>query len=290
VARSQEEKDERRKEVWKGLRLETVVGSPRQIPWVGYGDLQKIAERWDSRALERGEIETGTVLFWLWVRAWTVCGDFATNKRVTAEAEKRVGFRSSWEWRGTKNYLPPDVMGIMFPPTQCVAITPTWKTNNSRPSAVGKVPKTVTPRQCKSRAIRGGEKCAAHSDEGDRRMADDRVREALAALKDVLPTAVQTLVEVMTDGEHDRDRVRAAEAVLDRAGIPARSVVDLQIDMAHDQEIEDLLSKIRGGGGKGESVAVGQRMLPEVAGRDWPDDDEIVDAELVDENGPDDWS
>jgi hypothetical protein len=74
----------------------------------------------------------------------------------------------------------------------------------------------------------------------------DRVR---LRLQDLVPAAVATLAREMTQGDRSADRLRAAENILDRAGVPrkaeftvqdARDVLAARLIQLRDEQVIDV--------------------------------------------------
>ncbi len=133
--------------------------------------------------------------------------------------------------------------------------------------------------QCRASAVPGAARCNDHGGA----ITDPGVRGSLlllayAQMVHGAKKAVDTLIDVM-EGSHELAKVQAAKELLDRAGLgvdQGHVTVTQASDNASDTRAEALdrmrqhLDSIKG------------RMLPAPP----PDDDEIVDAELVEDEDP----
>lgn len=138
----------------------------------------------------------------------------------------------------------------------------------------GADPMRVTPRctararstgeRCGNRPIPGGTVCRFHG--GGAPAVRRRARLRLAELVD---PAIGTLARVMVKGARDQDKLRAAEAILDRAGFPRASRIDGHVSV--DESREMLLQRIL-------ELRAGERPLATA-----PAALEVVEAELVDD-------
>ena len=71
------------------------------------------------------------------------------------------------------------------------------------------------------------------------------VLEARERLIELVPKAVATLADLMTNSEQDNVRLGASREVLDRGGLPAKSTHTVEIEVGLDAEIEQLLRGIK---------------------------------------------
>lgn len=125
-----------------------------------------------------------------------------------------------------------------------------------------------TGERCGNRPIPGGTVCRFHG--GGAPAVRRRARLRLAELVD---PAIGTLARVMVKGARDQDKLRAAEAILDRAGFPRASRVEGTISLEESREV--LLQQLL-------AFRAGERPL---AAASTPSALEVVDAEVVDEEG-----
>ena len=95
-----------------------------------------------------------------------------------------------------------------------------------------------TGERCGNRPIPGGTVCRFHG--GGAPAVRRRARLRLAELVD---PAISTLARVMVKAEKDSDKLRAAEAILDRAGHPRASRVEghVSVDDAREMLIQRIL-------------------------------------------------
>ena len=110
----------------------------------------------------------------------------------------------------------------------------------SRPGAAVKCSavSSRTGRPCQKWAILGGTVCPTHGGSAP------QVKEAAARrIRELIPTALDTLAEVMTDPEaSEASRVRAADSILDRGGFKA---VDVTVTLDEGSANEALDAAIR---------------------------------------------
>ena len=108
--------------------------------------------------------------------------------------------------------------------------------------------------RCKRRPIKGGRVCKIHGGGSPqaKRSARQRLLAAVEPAMGVLIDVVEHEVEIVTDGDgrpHEvgprhADRIRAAEAILDRTGYPRRAELSIADGVA---EIEAVLDELEGG-------------------------------------------
>lgn len=94
-----------------------------------------------------------------------------------------------------------------------------------------------TGERCGNRPIPGGTVCRFHG--GGAPAVRRRARLRLAELVD---PAIGTLARVMVKGARDQDKLRAAEAILDRAGFPRASRIEGHLSLEESREV--LLERI----------------------------------------------
>lgn len=131
--------------------------------------------------------------------------------------------------------------------------------------------------RCPAYAVEGSVRCTDHGGG----ITDPAVRGSLLLLAYAQmvygsKTAVSTLIDVMEHSKNDLARVNAAKEMLDRAGLGV-DAGHVQVTAASDGATdtrEAQLDRI-----KSHLDSVRERMLPPAP----PSDDEIVDAEIVDE-------
>ncbi|MDH5134621.1 MULTISPECIES: hypothetical protein [unclassified Microbacterium] len=122
-----------------------------------------------------------------------------------------------------------------------------------------------TGERCGNRPIPGGTVCRFHGGG-----APAVRRKAKLRLQELVDPAIATLGRVMVTATHDRDKLRAATSILDRAGYPAATRVDARVSV--DEQRELLLERLR---------EVRARPRSELAA---PGPLEVVEAEVVDED------
>jgi hypothetical protein len=98
---------------------------------------------------------------------------------------------------------------------------------------------------------------------------DPRVQEAKEKLRDLVVPAVQQL-EGLLQSEHDGVRLGAAKEVLDRGGVPTKQEQHVSIEVGLDDEIEQLIVKVR-------------QQLESKDKKGEYEDADIEDAELVED-------
>lgn len=125
-----------------------------------------------------------------------------------------------------------------------------------------------TGERCGNRPIPGGTVCRFHG--GGAPAVRRRARLRLAELVD---PAIGTLARVMVKGARDQDKLRAAEAILDRAGFPRASRIEGHVTLEESREL--LLQQL---------LAFRARERP-LAAASTPAALEVVDAEVVDDEG-----
>lgn len=113
------------------------------------------------------------------------------------------------------------------------------------------VPRRMCGAACGNYAARGAQFCAQHNASlqiaSKVRLVDDardRTRQALEQLSKLVPVAIETIADVMANGDRDADRLRAAETVLDRGGVPKTAQLDVSLGVP-DDEIDRLIGKIQ---------------------------------------------
>lgn len=87
--------------------------------------------------------------------------------------------------------------------------------------------------RCKRPALKGARVCTSHGAGAPQVKASARRR-----MLELLDPAINELERVMRHGEKDADRLRAVENILDRAGMPRKTELDV------DGASEDLLERI----------------------------------------------
>lgn len=97
-----------------------------------------------------------------------------------------------------------------------------------------------TGQRCGNAPIKGGTVCKFHG--GGAPAVRQKAKLRLAALVD---PAIATLGRVMVTAERDQDKLRAAEAILDRAGHPRAARIEGRVSLedAREQLLEQLLQK-----------------------------------------------
>lgn len=101
-------------------------------------------------------------------------------------------------------------------------------------------------------------------------MADHpQVAAAKARLKEMVIPAVDTLDDLL-HSDHAGIRLGAAREILDRGGVPARTEHNIQVDLTMDEEIEQLIGKVRAQHRATEAAAEAQ----------------IEDAVIIEEQAP----
>lgn len=140
----------------------------------------------------------------------------------------------------------------------------------------GTDPMEAPRRQCTARARSTGERC------GNRPIPGGTVcrfhgggapavrRKAKLRLQELVDPAIATLGRVMVTAKLDRDKLRAATSILDRAGYPAATRVDARINI--DEQRELLLERL---------LEVRGASRPELAEST---ESEVIVAEIVDED------
>lgn len=113
------------------------------------------------------------------------------------------------------------------------------------------LPRRACGAACGMLAVRAGQFCAQHSVSFQRvstiQFVDDakeRTRLAFEQLGALVPVAIETIADVMINGDRDADRLRAAETVLDRGGVPKSASLDMSISVP-DDEIDRMLQRIQ---------------------------------------------
>lgn len=132
--------------------------------------------------------------------------------------------------------------------------------------------------RCPAYAVEGSVRCTDHGGG----ITDPTIRGSLlllayAQMVHGTKTAVSTLIDVMDNSKNDLARVNAAKEMLDRAGLGVEGG-HVQVSAASDGATdtrEAQLDRI-----KAHLDSVRERMLPPAP----PDDDEIVDAEIVEDD------
>lgn len=138
--------------------------------------------------------------------------------------------------------------------------------------------RALTGVRCTHKAVAGAARCVTHGGA----IADPEVRRSLlltayARLLDGSETAVNTLIEVAVGSRNDLARVQAARELLDRAGLVQDQHVHLHVPDSVPGEIsplEELRKKLDG-------VRDRLTLMPSPMM-----DDEIVEAEIVEEDAP----
>jgi len=128
--------------------------------------------------------------------------------------------------------------------------------------------------QCSKTAVEGAARCVDHGGA----ITDPTVRGSLlllayAQMTNGTRTAVDTLIDVMETSTNDLARVNAAKELLDRAGLSVDQHVTVTASSAATDTRADALERI-----KQHLNTTRDRLLPPA-----PDDDEIIDAEIVEE-------
>ena len=123
---------------------------------------------------------------------------------------------------------------------------------------------------CRKRSVPGASRCDEHGGA----ITDPQVRGSLlllayAQMVQGTSTAVTTLIDVMENSKNDLARVQAAKEMLDRSGLTPEqtsAATAIQVDSQSDtlDRVKRRLDTIRG------------RLMP-------PSDDDIIDAEVIEE-------
>lgn len=91
-------------------------------------------------------------------------------------------------------------------------------------------------RQCTNTATYG-DYCGVHHNHPERRIEQTKI-----SLHDYVEDAMRALGEIVTDGEKDADRVRAANSILDRTGyIPGQAITLTAANQQLDDRLRELL-------------------------------------------------
>lgn len=164
----------------------------------------------------------------------------------------------------------------------CLALSiATWRTDTSEvanPEAVEvRQPpcgyRGVDGARCSVPSVPGAARCIAHGGA----ITDPQVRASMlliayANMVTGSDTAVHTLINVMEHSTNDLARVQAAKEMLDRAGLTAEQRIQITSDEASTSR-SDVLERVRA-----ILDSTKERLVPPQIE---PDDDEIIDAELV---------
>lgn len=117
-----------------------------------------------------------------------------------------------------------------------------------------------TGERCGNRPIPGGTVCRFHGG-----AAPAVRRRAKLRLAELVDPAIGTLARVMVKGSRDQDKLRAAEAILDRAGHPRASRVEGQISVDDAREILiQRLLELRAMGGQSALSTRGEVIVAEI--------------------------
>lgn len=118
---------------------------------------------------------------------------------------------------------------------------------------------------CRQPAMRGGFRCRMHG--GASPQAKRKARLRLAELVD---PAIATIARVMVSGAKDADRLRAAEAILDRAGHPRASRIEghISVEDARETLIERLLELRAVTSAERPALPRGEVVVAEIVGSD----------------------
>lgn len=129
--------------------------------------------------------------------------------------------------------------------------------------------KTTSGEPCKAPAIRGGRVCQAHGGQAP------QVRAAAAArIERLVDPAISTLREMMLRGDSHTVRLKAAESVLDRAGIVAEKEVKVDNQVTIRVEYADVITEAKAVV-EGEVLAVSYAELPPANGHENAPDQEV---------------
>lgn len=83
-----------------------------------------------------------------------------------------------------------------------------------------------------------GDYCGLHATHPQRRIEQSKI-----SLHDFVEDAMRALGEIVTDGEKDADRVRAANSILDRTGyIPGQAITLTAANAQLDERLRELLN------------------------------------------------
>ena len=118
---------------------------------------------------------------------------------------------------------------------------------------------------CRAPAMDGQARCRLHGG-----ASPQAKRKARLKLIELVDPAIATIARVMVNGARDQDKLRAAEAILDRAGHPRSSRIEGRVSLEESREV--LLQQLL-------AVRAGQHA--ELAA---PAPLEVVDAEVVDDD------
>lgn len=118
---------------------------------------------------------------------------------------------------------------------------------------------------CRAPAMDGQARCRLHGG-----ASPQAKRKARLKLIELVDPAIATIARVMVNGAKDADKLRAAEAILDRAGHPRSSRIEGRVSLEESRDV--LLQQLL-------AVRAGQRS--ELAA---PAPLEVVEAEIVDDD------
>lgn len=107
------------------------------------------------------------------------------------------------------------------------------------------------------------------------------VEKARQRVAQIAPRAVDVLEEMMTDAASEPVRLRAAEQILDRAGVRGGHDLDINVTVEHKpaaEEIRDRLDKLRAGADRARELAAAVESDTDT---DNTSDMLVVDAEVV---------
>lgn len=161
-----------------------------------------------------------------------------------------------------------------------------WKPTAQKPVPVTRcVQIKKDGERCKNWSLRGYVRCRKHAGPGAL-MPDGNVnkyREAVQEaarlrLLDNSDIAVETLEQLMQPGSSEGIRLKAAESVLDRAGIRGGFEIQVEADITVNpaDTVKERLAKLAAG-------AQAVQSMRERSAAANPDTDDIVDAEIVDD-------
>ncbi len=142
--------------------------------------------------------------------------------------------------------------------------------------------------RCKNWSLRGYTKCRKHAGPGVMKdgnvskYAEAVIEAARLRLVDNADFALDTLIELAQPGSSEGIRLKASTEVLDRAGIRGGFELKVEGTVTVDpgEEIRKRLAKLQEG-----AAAVEEMKRKAAAGEDMDADDDIVEGEIVDDQG-----
>ena len=153
-----------------------------------------------------------------------------------------------------------------------------WKPTLEKPLPVVRCTGTVRNGenkggQCPNWSIRGHNVCASHGGQlpAVKQKAEFNIEQARKQMLGIAPTAIEVIEQIMISGGQEAVRLKAAEIILDRAGItkgPVEHKVEVNHSLSQAEEIRKKLSRM---GERFELIDLGEESEEE--------DEDIIDAE-----------